>query len=108
MTGSHIEQILGRYRPAQPPHDLAPRVLTAPVFDARASRGWALGAAALLIAAIALHGRIVGGVAARSPEPTPAAVSREISELTQTLGGDSFARTSAELIVAHEYQRGVQ
>jgi hypothetical protein len=95
-----IEQVVGRYRPAGPPAALRARVLAASN-RRQTSFAWvpALVAALLIVmiqtAASGVRARVdaVMGVA-------PEGHRHLVDDLTQRLGGDSYARMRAEALVS--------
>jgi len=99
MTDEELEQLIGRYRPADPAPDLRARVIAGAAPPRRVRLGavdWtcAATAAALILAA----------VATRSPElPTASAADavrqRVIRDTAEVLGGGAEAVRVAEFIV---------
>jgi hypothetical protein len=106
-----IEALLARYKPIDPADDLSGRIRQGRIarlqhFEDRAPRTWpwALAAAALFAVAATLY----GSSSRAASDPEAAAISREISDLTATLGGDEVARESAVLLVMSERDRAAK
>lgn len=100
MDDRDLEQLLRRYRPADPPSDLRERCL-AQAADEPPVRGWPWAAAAAAMLAAAT------GFATATARLDPLAVVPDervlaIERLAALLGGDEAARRVAEIIVVEE------
>lgn len=92
MDDREIRALLEKYRPAEPPPDLQASVhQLADSAIRRLTWPWAVAAAALLVIAVALHGRATGPTL---QTPTPTA-----SQLADGLGDSPDAVAAADFIL---------
>jgi hypothetical protein len=100
VTDHEIEQLLNRYRPADPPDDLLSSITRSPGYEfVKPSRTWpwAVAAAALLLMTIGLH------VSAFVPSPEPMSTAQ--ADLARQLGGDGLADRAAQFILVAQARR---
>lgn len=103
MTDPEIQDVLRRYRPTGPSPDLRARVLCGATSVGR-TWPWAAAAAVLLAATVYLHvsaNRIV----LRAVDLPTSAEAAAIDALAEMFGGDSRARSMAELVVLTDVVR---
>lgn len=100
MDDDEIEQMLRRYRPADPPTDLLSTIHH--VRDDRRTWPWAVAAAALLAIALGMHG---GGAVNAGDNPSIEDARRQVAELSAALGDDPLARETATWLVRIERAR---
>jgi hypothetical protein len=99
MTDEELEQLIGRYRPADPLPDLRVRVVAAAARAPRVRLGaldWTFAAAAAAL--------ILAAVATRTPEVATASAAdvarqRAVRDTAELLGGGAEAFRLAELVV---------
>ncbi|HEY1305064.1 MAG TPA: hypothetical protein VGF24_16015 [Vicinamibacterales bacterium] len=104
MDDRQLEELLLRYRPAEPATDLIAQITQSPNHQITKSAWLWSAAAALFVVAVALHG--VSFTA--SPDYSQAERQREIAEVTAALGEGSLDHGVAALIVQREHARAEQ
>lgn len=95
MDDEKVRELLGRYRPVNPPDELRSHILAG---AGTRHRSWPWAAAAVLAAILGLHfatNRATGRVA------SPVAVD-SVDALTAAMGGNEEARRAAQLMVDEE------
>ena len=94
-----IEELLSRYRPAEPRADLWVQISTFPNSQISKSERiwpWAVAAAALLAVSVGLHAAVV-------PPPEPSLVdAARVQAIADELGGGADSRLMAEWIAGRE------
>jgi hypothetical protein len=102
MDDRQLEELLLKYRPAEPATDLIARITESPNHHITKSVWpWAAAAAALFVVVVALHGVSVTS----SPDYSQAVLQREIADVTAALGEGSLDHGVAALIVQREHAR---
>jgi hypothetical protein len=95
-----IEELLSRYRPAEPPNDLWAQISTFPnshISKSERTWPWAVAAAALLAVSIGLHAAV-----APAPETSVVVDAARLQAIVDELGGSSESRIMAEWIARRE------
>jgi hypothetical protein len=104
MTDHDIEDLLARYRPADPPPDLRARVVLPPA-RGRGGWKWLVAAAALLIVSIAAQWGAAGIRERLRPPPTLEASEQEIASLQDFLPADDRSIRAFQLITSIDRER---
>ena len=97
---TEIEDLLSRYRPAEPRSDLWDQIFKSP--DSQISKSerawpWAVAAAALLAVSIGFHAAV-----APAPEASVVVDATRVQAIADELGGGSESRIMAEWIASRE------
>ena len=105
MSDPTLEELLHRYRPADPPPDLRNHI--AALMAARRTWPWAAAAAALLLTTCALHvstHRIYGTIE-RAVTPAPVAAVDQLPALREALGDDELLLFATEHLARIEREQ---
>ena len=96
-----MEQLLGRYGPAEPPADLKPRAIAAAYSAMRARRlAWAAVAAAVVAVALQWQvGRAYRAIGEPAIQAQEAERSEQVASMAEVFGGGDDAVRAATLIV---------
>lgn len=97
---TEIEQLLSRYRPAEPRSDLWNQISTFPnshISKSARAWPWAVAAAALLAITVGLHATVV-----QPPPDSPVPDARRVELLAEELGGSREGQAVAEWLVIGE------
>ena len=95
---TEIEELLSRYRPAEPRSDLWDQISTFPHSQmSKSTWPWAVAAAALLAVSIGLHAAV-----APAPETSVVVDATRVQAIADELGGSSGSRIIGEWIARRE------
>ena len=98
MQDREIENLLRRYRPAEPSDALFDQITKSPDHQiTKSTWPWAVAAAALLAITVGLHAAVVP-----APEPLPLVDGARVQAIVDDLGGSPEVRVMAESIARRE------